>query len=82
MKLNKISNTDQLIKFGNHLKNIRTSKKMTLEQVAAAAGVSISQVYRIEKGKINTTLSTLVALSTALEISTGELLNTDFSTLP
>jgi transcriptional regulator with XRE-family HTH domain len=82
MKLNKIRNTDQLIKFGNHLKNIRTSKKMTLEQVAAAAGVSISQVYRIEKGKINTTLSTLVALSTALEISTGELLNTDFSTLP
>ena len=82
MKLNKIRNTDQLIKFGYHLKNIRTSKKMTLEQVAAAAGVSISQVYRIEKGKINTTLSTLVALSTALEISTGELLNTDFSTLP
>ena len=53
---------------------------MTLVQVAAAAGVELSQVYRIEKGKINTTLSTLITLSTALEISMGELLNTDFST--
>ena len=80
MKLNKTRNTDQLIKFGNHLRALRTSKKMTLVQVAAAAGVELSQVYRIEKGKINTTLSTLITLSTALEISMGELLNTDFST--
>jgi transcriptional regulator with XRE-family HTH domain len=80
MKLNKTRNTDQLIKFGNHLRALRTSKKMTLVQVAAAAGVELSQVYRIEKGKINTTLSTLITLSTALEISMGELLNTDFNT--
>ena len=78
---NNIANTVHIIKFGNHLRGLRISKKMTLEQVAAAAAIDISQVHRIEKGKINTTLSTLIALSTALEISLSELVNADFNTL-
>jgi len=53
---------------------------MTLQQVATAAAVEISQVYRIEKGKINTTLSTLIVLSNALDVSVSELVNADFST--
>ena len=69
------------IKFGNHLRGLRISKKMTLKQVATAGAIDISQVHRIEKGKINTTLSTLIALSTALEISLSELVNADFNTL-
>ena len=77
--LNKLRNTDQLIKFGNHLRGLRTSKKMTLEKVAFAADVEISQIYRIEKGKINPTLTTLIALSKALEISISELVNTHFN---
>jgi len=77
--LNKLRNTDQLIKFGNHLRELRTSKKMTLEQVAFAADVEISQIYRIEKGKVNPTLTTLIALSLALEINIGVLVNADFN---
>ena len=77
--MNKLRNTDQLIKFGNHLRGLRTSKKMTLEKVAFAADVEISQIYRIEKGKINPTLTTLIALSKALEISISELVNTHFN---
>ena len=78
--MNHITNTDYLIKFGNHLRELRKSKKMTLKQVATAAAVEISQVYRIEKGKINTTLSTLIVLSNALDVSVSELVNADFST--
>jgi len=78
--LNNLRNTDQLIKFGNHLRALRASKKMTLERVAFAADVEISQIYRIEKGKINPTLTTLIALSRALEINIGDLVNADFST--
>jgi transcriptional regulator with XRE-family HTH domain len=52
---------------------------MTLEKVAFAADVEISQIYRIEKGKINPTLTTLIALSKALEISISELVNTHFN---
>ena len=47
---------------------------MTLEQVAFEMEVEISQVHRIEKGKINPTYTTLIALSKALGISTGELI--------
>ncbi len=78
--LNKLRNTDQLIKFGNHLRGLRASKKMTLEQLAFAVDVEISQIYRIEKGKVNPTLTTLIALSIALGINIGELVNADFST--
>jgi transcriptional regulator with XRE-family HTH domain len=53
---------------------------MTLEQVAFAADVEISQIYRIEKGKINPTLTTLIVLSNVLRISIGELVNVDFNT--
>jgi transcriptional regulator with XRE-family HTH domain len=77
--LNNLRNIDHLIKFGNHVRALRTARKMTLEQVAFAADVELSQIYRIEKGKINPTLTTLIALSIALQMSTGELLNTDFN---
>ena len=78
--MNNLRNTDLLIKFGNHLRKLRTSKKMTLEQLAFAADVELSQIYRIEKGKVNPTLTTLIALSSGLEITVLELLNTDLST--
>ncbi len=77
--MNNLRNTDLLIKFGNHLRNLRTSKKMTLELLAFAADVELSQIYRIEKGKVNPTLTTLIALSSGLEITVLELLNTDLS---
>ena len=77
--MNKLRNTDQLIKFGGHLRKLRTFKKMTLEQLAFAADVELSQIYRIEKGKINPTLTTLIALSTGLEISVPELVDADFN---
>jgi transcriptional regulator with XRE-family HTH domain len=78
--MNKLRNTDQLIKFGNHLRGLRTSKKMTLEQLAFAADVELSQIYRIEKGKVNPTLTTLIALSNGLEISISDLLDNLFNT--
>jgi len=78
--LNNLRNTDQLIKFGNHLRALRASKKMSLERVAFAANVEISQIYRIEKGKINPTLTTLIAISIALDMNIGEVVNADFST--
>ncbi len=65
-----------LVAFGKHLKQIRQSKKLTLEQLANSADIEISQVHRIEMGKVNTTLSTLISLSKALSMPLSEL--TDF----
>jgi transcriptional regulator with XRE-family HTH domain len=72
--MNKLRNPELLEKFGQHLKNLRTAKGMTQEELSYACDMELSQVYRIEKGKINATLTTLEALAKGLEISVGELL--------
>jgi transcriptional regulator with XRE-family HTH domain len=49
--------------------------EMSQEDLANAADIEISQVYRIENGLINPTITTLNALSQALEISLSELMD-------
>ena len=73
--MNKLRNTEQIAKFGERLRMLRTSKSLTLEALAFAADVEVSQIHRIEKGKINPTYTTLLALSAALEITISELVN-------
>ncbi len=77
--MNKIRNVDLLEKFGLHIRSLRTKKKMTMESFSYACDIELSQVYRIEKGKVNVTLSTLHALSKGLEITLQQLLK-DFDT--
>jgi len=73
--MNKLRNTEQLAKFGERLKMLRTSKSLTLETLAYASDIEVSQVHRIEKGKINPTYTTLLALAAGLGISISELVN-------
>jgi transcriptional regulator with XRE-family HTH domain len=54
--------------FGKNLRKLRKSKKLSQENLAYDADIPISQVGRIERGEINTTISTVYALSKALEI--------------
>ena len=72
--MNNLRDKAVLIKFGERLKELRTNKKLTLEQLAFAADIELSQVHRIEKGKINPTYTTLLALAFGLEITVSELL--------
>ncbi len=72
--MNNLRDKAVLIKFGERLKELRTDKKLTLEQLAFAADIELSQVHRIEKGKINPTYTTLLALASGLEITVSELL--------
>lgn len=69
--------SEALIAFGNHLRKIRESKKLSQEELAYRADVSQSQIYRIEKGLINTTLSTIVQIAESLDISLKDLCNID-----
>ncbi|HYV94656.1 MAG TPA: helix-turn-helix transcriptional regulator [Chitinophagales bacterium] len=57
-----------LKRFGSQLRKLRTQRKWTMEELANKADIEISQVHRIESGQVNTTLSTLNALSKALSI--------------
>ena len=72
--MNKLRNKQEIIAFGEKLKSLRTSKSFTLEQLAIEAEMEISQVHRIEKGKINPTLTTLHALARGLGITLAELI--------
>lgn len=67
-------NTHYIKEFGLHLKNLRKKRDLTQEQLAYDCDIPISQIGRIERGEINTTISTLYLLSKALELPTYELL--------
>jgi transcriptional regulator with XRE-family HTH domain len=73
--MNNLRNQELLTRFGNRLKSLRQFKGLTLQALAIEADIEISQVHRIEKGKINPTLTTITALSKGLDISLVELLD-------
>jgi len=62
-----------LILFGNNLRKVRKSKKFTQEQLANDIGIEISQISRIERGILNTSISTVFAISKVLNIPTSDL---------
>ena len=72
--MNNLRDKELLILFGNHLRNLRKLNNYTLETLAYESEMEISQIYRIEKGKINPTLSTLNSLAAALKIPLCDLL--------
>lgn len=59
--------------FGTNLQKLRYSKKMSQEELAYEANIPISQVGRIERGEVNTTISTVYAIATALNLTVKEL---------
>lgn len=69
-----LKNQKLLTSFGLHVKKMRLARKMTLEELAYASDIELSQVHRIEKGKTNLSLSTLEAIAKGLEMTIGELL--------
>ena len=62
-----------LINFGDNLRKLRVAKGFTQEQLANELGVEISQISRIERGIINTSITTLYELSKVLKIDISEL---------
>ena len=65
-------------KFGENLQKIRESKNLSLLQLSYNCSLDNSNISKIEHGKFNITLSTLLELAKGLEISPKRLL--DFET--
>ncbi len=63
--------------FANQLRKIRKAKKVTQEQLAFKAGISLSQVARIETSRINPTLRTVFRISRALDVPLREMFDFD-----
>ncbi len=72
-KMNNVKDIEYMKSFGENLQKIRLSKKMTQEILAYTSDIPISQVGRIERGEINTTISTLKTLAKALNIPIKDL---------
>lgn len=62
-----------LINFGENLRKLRLAKGFTQEQLANELGIEISQISRIERGVINTSITTLYSISKVLNLDVSEL---------
>ena len=62
----------KLKKIGNRLQEVRLRKNLTQKELAFIVDVEISQITRIERGIINTSVLNLVKITDALEISMSE----------
>ena len=63
--------------FGKRVKELRISKNLSQEKLGHRVELSFNQIGRIERGEINTSISTQYSISVALEISFAELMNFD-----
>ena len=51
----------------NNIKNLRTQKKLSREELSLVLGVDNSYVSKLEKGKINITIDKIEMLATYFE---------------
>jgi transcriptional regulator with XRE-family HTH domain len=57
-----------LKQFGKNLRRIRKAKGFTMESLANEAEIEYRQLGRIERGEINTTIRSLLKISSILNI--------------
>jgi transcriptional regulator with XRE-family HTH domain len=70
-----LRNDDVVRKFGKRVREVRLSRKLPMEALAFEAGIEYSQLSRIERGIINTSISQIFALAKALKVKPAELLD-------
>jgi transcriptional regulator with XRE-family HTH domain len=63
-------------RLGARLKQLRADKEWSLEDLAAASGVSRSMLSQIEREQANPTLAVTLRIARAFEMSLGELIET------
>jgi len=71
-----VKDSDQIIlkKIGERLQEARLQKNLTQKELAFMVDVEISQITRIERGVINTSVLSLMRITHALEISISDFL--------
>jgi len=63
-----------LAKFGSNLRKLREGQGISIHELSARAGLEYSQVQKTEKGRVNLTLTTILALADGLDVSPDTLL--------
>lgn len=68
-----LRDNEGIFKFGKRIKEVRLSKKISQENLAYESGLEYSQISRIERGVINTSISHVFAIAKALDVPPSEL---------
>lgn len=68
-----IKNKEFINLFGKHIGFLRKQKGLTQEELANDADIPLSQIGRIERGEVNTTISTVYVLAKALNVNIASL---------
>lgn len=66
------------IRFGEHLRSVRNVKGLSLRTLADNCKMDNSNISKIENGKLDVQLSTIIELSRGLGVHPSELLNYEF----
>lgn len=69
------TDTEILQLFGANLKKIRLAKGYTLRDIEAASNIDNGAISKMESGKINITILTIVKLAQALEVDINDLIS-------
>jgi transcriptional regulator with XRE-family HTH domain len=71
-------NSKMNIRFGEHLHSVRKAKGLSLREMAELCSLDNSNISKIEHGKFDVQLSTIVELAKGLSVHPRELLDYDF----
>ena len=73
--MTKIRDQEIINAFGKRVKELRAGKGLSVEALAARSNIEFRQLYRVENGEINPSLSTMNAIAKGLEIPFKDLAN-------
>lgn len=64
-----------LKKLGAAIKKLRETRGLTTREFADRADIAYSQVWKIESGQVDPTISTLLAVAKTLEVNVDDLIS-------
>lgn len=73
-----VINKDYVKALGRRIIELRNAKGWSQEQLANLADIPVNQVGRVERGEINTTVSTVYAISKALKVKITDMYDFPF----
>ena len=68
-----ISEETFILNLGIHIRQLREKRGLSQQDLADDCGIPRNQIGRIERGKINTGIKTLIRISNAFDIELTEL---------
>lgn len=69
-----LRDNDAIALLAKNVRRYRIAKNLSQEALANMIGIEYSQISRIERGLINTSISVIFAVAKALDISPSELI--------